>query len=417
MRYKLMHKSTPVAELELDDATSAIVKIGEVTAEAHIPVGIPVRHGVIDRAALNEWWKSRAIPASRQGIREALDELNVSTTQRLLDKCFGLSLSDQYWICPAESALTWAEVNFFENPFSDDVGNILFGKGSSDDKISLMSPDNTSDGWLRKKWSIIDGKRCLIKGGSAPAYQEPYNEVIASAVMRRLGIPHVPYELLVQDGAPYSVCEDFISPATELVGAWYVMQTRKKENHVCVYEHYLNCCDALGIPGVRDAIDRMIVVDYLIVNEDRHQNNFGVIRNAETLEWQGAAPIYDSGTSLWFNQFTNMIRPAAPGQTCKPFKTGHSEQIKLVHSFDWLDFAVLDGIGEEIREIVKDSPFIDEARRDALCAAVGQRVQMLTEVVNERAHHFAAPGMTDEVLENVAYSGEPDEAGDDEQEP
>ena len=46
----------------------------------------------------------------------------------------------------------------------------------------------------------------------------------------------------------------------------------------------------------------MIVLDYLIVNEDRHQNNFGVVRNAETLEYLGAAPIYDSGTSLWFDK-------------------------------------------------------------------------------------------------------------------
>ncbi len=34
----------------------------------------------------------------------------------------------------------------------------------------------------------------------------------------------------------------------------------------------------------------MIVLDYLIANEDRHLNNFGVIRNAETLEWLGFAP-------------------------------------------------------------------------------------------------------------------------------
>lgn len=328
-----------------------------------------------------------------------------------------MSLSDQYWICPAGSPLTWEQVNFFENPFSDDVGNILFGKRSTDEKISLISPDNTSDGWLRKKWSIMDGKRYLIKGGSAPAYQEPYNEVIASAVMRRLGIPHVPYTVMLQDGRPYSVCEDFISSTTELIGAWYVMQTRKKENHISVYEHYLNCCDALGIPGIRDALDRMMVVDYLIVNEDRHQNNFGVVRNAETLEWLGAAPVYDSGTSLWFNQFTTMIRPEAPGRGCKPFKTSHSEQIKLVRSFEWLDLTALHGIGEEVREIVRDAPDIDETRRDALGAALDRRVELLTEIVNERAAHCTSfSGLHDEVLENVAYSGEPAELEDEEQE-
>lgn len=36
---------------------------------------------------------------------------------------------------------------FFENLFSEDVGSALFGGQFSGD---FMSPDNTSDGWLRK---------------------------------------------------------------------------------------------------------------------------------------------------------------------------------------------------------------------------------------------------------------------------
>ena len=113
-----------------------------------------------------------------------------------------------------------------------------------------------------------------MKGGSGATQQEPYNEVLASSVMERLGIPHVTYTLTVQEDYPYSVCEDFITPETELIPAWYIMQTVKRPNHVSVYQHYMDCCEALGIPGVREAVDRMIVLDYLIVNEDRHQNNF-----------------------------------------------------------------------------------------------------------------------------------------------
>ena len=93
MEYRLMHKDIPVAELMLDDATCAIVKIGNMYAPAHLPVGIPVRKGEVDRAALNEWWRNRAIPASRQGIRDALQELKLLSTQNLLDKSFGLDLS------------------------------------------------------------------------------------------------------------------------------------------------------------------------------------------------------------------------------------------------------------------------------------------------------------------------------------
>lgn len=179
-QYILMHKNVPVAELALDTASGAISAIGTAFEAKHVPVGIPVKKGVVDRAALNEWWKGRAIPASRDGIRHALTELHLTTTQALSDKCLGLSLSNQYWICPKDSGIQWQDVNFFENAFSDDIGNLLFGKGSSSDRISLMSPDNTSDGWLKKKWAVINGKRCLIKGGSSATQQEPYNEVLAS---------------------------------------------------------------------------------------------------------------------------------------------------------------------------------------------------------------------------------------------
>lgn len=183
-KYNLMHKSIPVAAIELDEATLTISSIHEIFSPEHVPLGIVIKKGQIDRAALNEWWCGRAIPASRDGIKNALEELHITSTQKLLDKGFGLSLSDQYWICPTDLVLNWNKMNFFQNPFSDDVGNILLGKKSDSETISLMSPDNTSDGWLRKKWAIIGGKRCLVKGGSGTVQQEPYNEVFASILMK-----------------------------------------------------------------------------------------------------------------------------------------------------------------------------------------------------------------------------------------
>lgn len=412
--YILMHKNVSVADITLDAASGAISAIGSVYGQAHVPVGIPVKKGEIDRTALNTWWKGRAIPASRDGIHQTLIALNLSSTQKLVEKCLGLSLSDQYWICPKKTEIHWQDINFFDNTFSDDIGNILFGKGVSSDKINLMSPDNTSDGWLKKKWAIIDGRRCLIKGGSGAIQQEPYNEVLASHIMDRLNIYHVPYTLMVQDDYPYSVCKNFITPKTELITAWYIMQTQKKRNHVSIYQHYLHCCETLEIPGVKYDIDRMLVLDYIIANEDRHQNNFGAIRNAETLEWLGTAPIYDSGSSLWFSKPQALIHAGAK-TACKPFKTDHSEQIKLVTSFDWLDLTALKGVDEEFHEILRGSLFVDEARRDALCMAIRRRVEMLADIVNTRISMFPVddfradvPEVDDlsaDVPENVAYSG------------
>ncbi|MDR1409774.1 MAG: excisionase [Oscillospiraceae bacterium] len=383
MQYLLMHKRIPVVPMEIDESTGAITFLGALAAPQHLPIGIAYSGAEVDRKSLNDWWSGRSIPASRSGLREALETMGVSSPQLLLTKCFGLSLSDQYWVCPENSGLKWEDVNFFDHPFSDDVGNILFGDAPANDDIDLTSPDNTSDGQLRKKWKVIDGKRCLLKGGSNPAQQEPYNEAIASAIMRRLGIAHIPYSVELIDETPYSVCEDFITPQTELVSAWHIMQTSKKLNHMSNYQHYLYCCQMLGIPGVADALDRMLAVDFLIVNEDRHLNNFGAVRNAETLAWIGAAPIFDCGTSMWHDRFTEQIQPLGK-QTSKPFRTDHAEQIKLVKSWEWLDFSALKGIDEEFREIVKGSPSIDEARLDALCYGLKKRAQLLQENVRTR---------------------------------
>ncbi|GIN74249.1 hypothetical protein J14TS2_47240 [Bacillus sp. J14TS2] len=406
MKYTLMHKQTPVVEINLDEQTSSIAKIGEIHDEKHVPIGIEVKKGNVNRASLNEWWRLRSIPASRDGIREALEKLNIIETEKLLEKSLGLSLSDQYWICPKGSDIKWAEVNFFENTFSEDVGNILIGFHTDSEEISLMSPDNTSDGWLKKKWTIVNGKRYLMKGGSGAIRQEPYNEVFASKICERLGIPHIPYSIMKQEEYPYSVCKNFVTSNTELISAWYVMQTEKKQDHVSVYQHYLNCCNNLGIPNIEESINQMLVLDYLVMNEDRHQNNFGVIRNADNLEWIGASPVFDSGTSLWYSKPVSLIQ--ADGKiNCKPFKNNHEDQIKLVTDFDWVDLSSLKNIEEEYREIVKDSLFVDEARTNAICFAFRERVTMLQEVINDKSrnHYFAGLDTTSDVKKDIKNSG------------
>lgn len=381
MTYILMHKKISVAELELDDTSCVIISVNKVMAPEHLPVGITMKNNAVDKVALTRWWRRRAIPANRDGLCDALDELDVPLPEILLEKCYGLSLSDQYWICPKNSNLKWEDVNFFDNPFSEDVGNILLGHASGSDSISLVSPDNSSDGWLKKKWTIQDGKRCLLKGGSGAFYQEPYNEAIASVILRRLNIPHVEYDVITQKDYPYSVCENFINADTELISAQHLIESRKKPNHLTVYQHFVECCEAFGIQEAVDFLDRIITFDFLIANEDCHLNNFGVIRNAETLEYIGMAPIYDNGTSLWHKTPTHLIEPLAPTLPSKPFKPTHGEQIALVRSFDWLDVDALDGIADEFRELLSGSAFIDEVRRETLCDALDARVRLLKKTV------------------------------------
>lgn len=259
----------------------------------------------------------------------------------------------------------WQDINFFYNPFSEDIGDILIGKeGKEGIGVDFHSPDNTSDGCLKKRWKIIDDRRCLLKAGSNPFMQQPFNEVIASAVAERLNIPHVPYTLMWDEGIPYSVCEDFITPDTELVSAWRIMQIAKKDNNTSVYRHYLDCCEVLGVKGMVHEMDQMIVLDYIIANEDQHQNNFGLMRNANTLEWIGAAPVFDSGSSLGYDKLYGQIL-LGKGVECKPFKKSHEEQIKLVSSFEWIEFGELQDLEEVVFSVFEGADaYIDNIEGD-----------------------------------------------------
>lgn len=402
MKCTLMHRRIEVAKLELDDETGIIRKIEAVMSAEHVPVGVPVKNGIIDRGELNKWWTDRSIPASRSGVREALETLNLNDTKILLVRCFGLSLSDQYWICPAGAELIWEKINFFDNSFSDDMGDVLFGKPKKNEDFDFSSPDNTSDGYLKKRWKIINGKRCLIKGGSNLERQQPFNEVIASKIMDRLNINHVSYNIIWEDGEPYSVCEDFVTRDTELVSAWRIMQTQKKDNSTSVYQHFVNCCKSLGAADVVPALDRMLVLDYLISNEDRHLNNFGLLRNAETLEWIGFAPIYDSGSSLGYNSLLSQIY-TEKNIASKPFKRRHDEQIKLVTSFDWIDFSKLYDAGDMVREVFSDpraKELISENRKEAIAQMVERHIESLQTIAE--SHAPQEDSTEDDVEENIA---------------
>lgn len=385
MKYTLMHKNVAVADIEIDETLGGVTKIRNITAKEHLPVGtirIQRDDEVVDRYAFNQWWTGRSIPASRMGVSDALETLGIYNTKLLLTKCLGLSLSDHYWIKPYNKKILWEDVNFFDNDFSDDIGDVLFGMNGKNADFDFVSPDNTSDGNLQKRWKIIDGKRCLLKSGSTPFIQQPFNEVIATLIMNKLGIEHVPYTIIWIDNKPYSVCEDFVTKDTELISAWRVLQLRQKENHESSYLHYVNICKELGVDIV-PALDRMIVLDYIIANEDRHFNNFGLLRDANTLEWIGAAPIFDSGTSLWYDTSARGI--LTYDIPCKPFKKKHSEQLRMVSSFDWLDISKLNGIEDEILNILCEEnavQYVEAERAKAIAAEVRKRIDTLEIIVS-----------------------------------
>ena len=99
--------------------------------------------------------------------------------------------------------------------------------------------------------------------------------------------------MLVEGSQPYSVCTNMTADRQDFVSGYYIFSAFPRGDGVSAYAHFLNCCEKLGIPDVTEQLQQMMILDYLICNQDRHFGNFGAIRDAVTLEWMGVAPIFD----------------------------------------------------------------------------------------------------------------------------
>ena len=152
-----MNKNAPVLEVEYMSGVGVFTNIYALYNTDYMPY-----HLYVSCVELSEWFKNRGIPSFRDRLDLLMHRLNVHAPSELLDKAFGLSLSDPYWLKPKDLDISYDKINFFENDFE----YALFMDASlskNSDRIqnesSLYSPNNTTDGMLRKAWIIEDGIR------------------------------------------------------------------------------------------------------------------------------------------------------------------------------------------------------------------------------------------------------------------
>lgn len=378
--YILMNRTHEVLRFSYSLQEDHFIAIEEIIDGSRAPLGIVSPRGAAgSTTALAAWWHHRSIPASRKDIDEKLRQLGFQDPAQIPFKSLGLSLSDQYWVRPVEAMINWEDLNYFNNAFPDMDMNPEAIAGDWLKEVGLDSPDNTSDGMLSKRW-IRQGSPMLIKGGSS-LNQEPYNEVVATALYRRVLAPHeyVSYELVDTPAGAVSCCADFLSDVEEYIPAYYVNQLKRKPNHFSAYQHYIDCCASVGVDDAAQVLSRMIVCDDILANHDRHWRNFGLIRNVETLKYR-SAPLFDSGSSLWCNASESALLNGNMEFKTKPFYEDANRQLRLADDLTWFDPAALEGFVDEVRAILAGNPALGR-RLDAICEGIQWRIDRLIRLL------------------------------------
>ena len=300
MHYTLMNKNNPVLEAEYNEASKGFTSIYKIIDIKYAPLIIykELKENKDITSILNDWYKGRGIPSLRDDLDLLLTRLNITSPETLLNKAYALSLTNQYWVKPSTSNIRHEDINFFDHSFKDsEFIEATFGSHSfSNTKISLISPNNTTDGRLKKTWIIENNIRYLLKGGYKEVGLQPFNEVLATMICEKLGFNHVPYTLEVINNKIVSKCPCFINKDTELISAYQILHNNCNKDNP--YEDYIHILEEHNISRPREKLENMFILDYLILNEDRHLNNFGIIRDVSSLKWLDIAPIFDNGEAL-----------------------------------------------------------------------------------------------------------------------
>ena len=245
--------------------------------------------------SLTRWLRHRTIPANRAYAQNFLSKNGLSENDfiGILQICKGLSLTDCYWVTYPDDPKTFAQVNLFDNRFSQVLSQIAFtGYGSSPASKFRSSPEFTTNGMLPKAWRRKDGKVLLYKGGTsgfANTGKEPYSEFYAAQVAEAMGIDHISYGLSKWKGMLCSTCELFTSKDISFVPASTLIETSKISQIVAWYDAH----------GWKDDLADMLVLDAVIRNTDRHLGNFGFLVDNHTNQLLKPAPIFDNGLSLY----------------------------------------------------------------------------------------------------------------------
>lgn len=339
-----MHKNIPVANISID--TSGLHKVTPVLCnQAHLP--LYCRNNLNN---IGKWWHDRAVPKTRSGANLALKKLGLNSVNSLLIKNLALSLNDCYWIKPFDSNLRWEEVSLFRNNFIDIFGELTFDKDAHIDlRNKTLFKCATSQGELKKKWCIAVDKngtktQFLVKGNWGDSYQQSLNEVLASEIHRLQNkVNYVQYGLTEVDVDKHNkgigcYSFNFCSESIESISAWEVLQYADVKNNESWYKKLVDTCVNLGMNReyVENFLGYEILTDFLITNTDRHMNNISILRNPDTLQIYGFAPIYDSGNSMFFRDRVIGGKDIFYKDTCSFIKK-ETGLLKLVHDRSVVD--------------------------------------------------------------------------------
>lgn len=285
----LMHKNKEVALVGVEDGK--ILSYLEIYNKDEIPVGTYSDNMQLQKMFFNSWILGRTVPGERPNIENILNKLN-KTRAELFVLNNGVSLTDTFWIKNKNDSLLWEDVNFHKNGFVPILARWYLNK----DVKFAKTPDFTTDGVMEKFW-INPDLPYLIKTDKMHDGLLCANEIVYFEIANLAGIKTTPYFDGEINNVKFCSCPSFITDDnSDFVTGLQI----KHEDFTRNGEKLLNYLSK--DLGLHKSVSEMITLDCILHNTDRHEKNFGYIKNGNNIT---LAPIFDNGCCLGSSYYFN----------------------------------------------------------------------------------------------------------------
>ena len=304
-----MHKDDVACQLDMDLNTGNVLDMKVVSPEL-------MSLYVDSKRAMSDWWSMRSIPISvkKASDRQFMRINGIATKEQFALKNLGLSMSDCYWVRPNGTDFKFKDINFFDNFFV----KIDLNRDSSVKLSDGLTPLATTTGQMRKYWHIKGGKRMLFKSSEdrLEGRLQCLNEVFGWEFHKRIG-KHAAVKYSLSTNANGDIkgvsCAAFTSADLEYVP----MLNMVKESELISLRGsklkgvLIDSCVSAGLKksDVADFFSYLAVSDFIMSNKDRHLNNFGLLRDSNTMRYVGFAPVFDSGNSMLYDNIYSVDDP------------------------------------------------------------------------------------------------------------
>jgi hypothetical protein len=235
----------------------------------------------------SEFLSERTVSRDRRDIEHILFRCGLSRYDvlRLAEITRGIHPKDLLWIAHSESErIEDAVTAVFDSVFHQ--------------RIDLVGDSiDTPEGYNIKRYGVCNGQYGIYKQRISPLTTDVESEVAVYLLAQELGVPCCPAYRVDKDTVFSAFMYDFSKE--------YIVHFRRLFDGARSDNEYQNLITVR--PQYRDDIARMILLDLITRQDDRHLSNIAIKISAGG---ESFYPLYDNGRSLFYEDTEETVRQA-----------------------------------------------------------------------------------------------------------